>query len=66
MTEKKYSSSERNAKVVIFGNGVKERKDSLETPGPLDYNTLNKRLIGDESSVKATIGKEIRPLSARP
>ena len=29
MSEKKYSSSERNAKGVKFGNGVKERKDFI-------------------------------------
>jgi hypothetical protein len=47
MSEKKFSSSERNTKCAIFGTEAKERKDLLETPGPLDYDTLNKRLIGD-------------------
>jgi len=47
MSDKKYSSSERNTKCAIFGTGVKERKDFIETPGPLNYDTLNKRLIGD-------------------
>lgn len=66
MSEKKYLSAERNSITVIFAAGSKERKDLIKTPGPLDYDTLSKYFIGDQSSVKATIGKEIRPLTARP
>ena len=48
MTEKKNLSTERNTINTIFGTEIKEKKDFIETPGPLDYDTVNRCKIGDQ------------------
>jgi hypothetical protein len=66
MTDRKSLSTERNAIKTIFGSEIKEKKELIDTPGPLDYDTSKKYTIGDDQSVKAVFGTAIRPISALP
>lgn len=48
MTDKKNLSTERNAIKTIFSSEIKNKKELIDTPGPLDYDTSKKCTIGDE------------------
>jgi hypothetical protein len=47
MTDKKSLSTERNAIKTIFSSEIKNKKELIETPGPLDYDISKNFTIGD-------------------
>lgn len=47
MTDKKSLSTERNAVQTIFNSEIKQKKELIDTPGPMDYDTTKKCTIGD-------------------
>jgi len=47
MTDKKSLSTERNAVKTMFNCETKQKKEIINTPGPLDYDTFKMRTIGD-------------------
>lgn len=41
-------------------------KEFINTPGPANYRTENRKQIGDAASVKVVFASEKRPISAQP
>lgn len=70
VTERKSNSRERNSARPTIGKAprdpVKIINGIRNLPGPQSYNTMKKKSMGDESSVKITFGTAERPISARP
>lgn len=65
MTERRSNSRENNAPRCTIGNGPKEFKPRLNTPGPNNYNINSHRDIG-ESGTKVPFNRAVRPISAKP
>lgn len=67
-TERKSNSRERNSARPTIGRALRETVERMrgQQPGPQTYNTIRKKLMGDESSVKVSFATAIRPISARP
>ena len=66
MTERRCNSALRNAPRCTIGNGPKEIKQRMPTPGPSNYNTISNKNIEMNNNAKGTIGTALRPISARP
>lgn len=65
MTERRSVSTERNAYCATIGNEPKVLSLRDPTPGPNNYNTISRKNIGDQSSVKCLFTRAIRPISAK-